>query len=141
MEAEAAIHGDRVFHHRFDCIEAHTFVADRAGFGDQAVGHGAAEPLAAKLRTDVEPLHLADFGMQFMQSAAAGELDFIFHQQQTASGRRIVSGEGGEFGVEILKAEAEAQRFCVFEEEHAGLRDLGRRGGLEDGYGRHLRIM
>ncbi len=55
----------------------------------------------------------------------------IFGQQKAAFWRGVVAGEAGEFFVEVLKAEAEAEGLRVFEEEFAGLGDLGRRIQLE----------
>jgi hypothetical protein len=60
-----------------------------------------------------------------MQCDAAGELAFILGQQQAAFGRSIATWEIGEFSVEVLKSEAEAEGLGVFDEEFAGLGELG----------------
>ena len=93
-------------------------------------GERAAQSFAAKLRAQVEALHFADAGLKFVQGDAACELPFVRCQQKAAFGRSVVAGKAGEFLVEVLKAEAEAEGLRVFEEEFAGLGDLGRRFGL-----------
>jgi hypothetical protein len=51
-----------------------------------------------------------------MERNAAGELAFIFHQQQAALRRSVVTRKSGKFLVEVLKAEAEAQGLRVLQE-------------------------
>ena len=126
LETDSAVHRDRIFHDGFDGVEAHALVADLAGFGDDAVGQESAQSLAAELRAQIEALHLADLRFELVQSDAARELAFVFGEQQAAFGWSIVAGEFGEFLVEVLEAEAEAEGLRVFEEEFAGLGDLGR---------------
>jgi hypothetical protein len=65
-----------------------------------------------------------------VQGNAARELVFVVCQQKAALGRSIVAGETGEFFVEVLKAEAEAEGLRVLEEKIAGLRDLNGGFGL-----------
>jgi hypothetical protein len=55
---------------------------------------------------------------------------FVFGQQQATGGRSVVAGQIGEFLIEVLEAQAEAEGLGVFEEEFAGLGDLLRRFGL-----------
>jgi hypothetical protein len=47
-------------------------------------------------------------------------------------GRCIVARKSGKFFIEVLKAQAEAERLRVFEKEFAGLSELGRRFGRKD---------
>jgi hypothetical protein len=82
------------------------------------------------LRTQIEALHFADGGIEGMQGDAAGELAFAVGKQKAASGRRVIAGKAGEFLVEILEAETEAEGLGVFEEEFAGLGESGRGFGL-----------
>jgi hypothetical protein len=41
-ESETAIHCDRIFHDGLNGVETHALITDRAGFGDDAIGEGAA---------------------------------------------------------------------------------------------------
>jgi hypothetical protein len=67
-----------------------------------------------------------------VQRDASGELAIIGRQQQAPCGRRVISGESGEFLIEALEAQAEAKRLGVFEKEFAHLRDVGGRFRLCD---------
>jgi hypothetical protein len=60
-----------------------------------------------------------------MKGGAAGELAIVFCKEEATVGRGVVSGEACQFFVETLEAQAEAERFAVYEEEFAGLGDLG----------------
>jgi hypothetical protein len=64
-------------------------------------------------------------GSSLCRGYAAGELAFVFGQQQAAFRRGVIAGKAGEFFVEVLKAQAETEGLGVFEEELASLRDLG----------------
>ncbi|SPE24501.1 hypothetical protein SBA7_1030018 [Candidatus Sulfotelmatobacter sp. SbA7] len=66
-----------------------------------------------------------------MQGHTASQLTLEFSQQKTATGRRVVAGQSCKFLIEVLKAEAEAQRLGVFEKKFAGLGDLGRSRRLQ----------
>ena len=77
LESDFAVHGDSVFHHRADGIETHAMVANLAGFRDDRVGEDATEPLTTKFRAQVEALHLADAGFEFVESYASADLIFI----------------------------------------------------------------
>src|SRR5580700_7991828 len=59
LEPQLAIHRHCIFHHGSDGIETHALIADRAGVSYQALHDGSSDSLAAKLRTEVEALHLA----------------------------------------------------------------------------------
>ena len=126
-EAEFAVHRDRVFHDWFDGIEPHALVSDLAGFGDDAIRQSSAQAFAAKLRAQVEALHFTDTRIQFVEGDAARELAVVVGKEKAAIGRGVVSGEICKLFVEALKAEAESQGLRVFQEEFAGLGDLGRR--------------
>src|SRR5271166_1132417 len=73
-EAEFAVHGDRVFHHGLDGVEAHPLISDVAGFGDDAVGKNTADSFAAKCGPEIEPLHFANARLEFVQRDASREL-------------------------------------------------------------------
>ena len=75
----------------------------------------APQPFAAKFRAQVQTLHLADAVFKFMQRNASGELAIVFGQQQPSLGRSVVAGKSGQFLIEILKAQAEAQGLRVLE--------------------------
>ena len=62
-----------------------------------------------------------------MQRNTTRQLTPVLGNQQPAIGRSIVSGKAGEFLLEALKAQAEAERFSVLEKKLTRLRDLGRR--------------
>src|ERR1700687_2581288 len=130
LEANLAIHRDRIFHPRFDGVEADALIADPAGLCDDLVCESAAQSFAAKLRTQVEALHLADLRFERVQSDASGELVFAGCEQKPALGRSVVTGETGQFFVEVLKAKAEAEGLRVLQEEFPGLRDLDGGFGL-----------
>jgi hypothetical protein len=59
-----------------------------------------------------------------VQSHASSQFAFIQSEQQAAIGWRIVTWKSGQFLIEILEAQAEAERLRIFEEKFAGLRDL-----------------
>src|ERR1700686_4624846 len=124
LEANLAIHRDRVFHPRFDGVEADVLIADLAGLSDDLVCESAAQSFATKLRTQIEALHLANLRFERVQGDAACELVFVGGEQKPTFGRSVVSGETGQFFVEVLKAKAEAEGLRVLEEEFAGLDDL-----------------
>src|ERR1700686_1782681 len=130
LEANLAIHRDRIFHPRFDGVEADALIADLASLGDDLVCESAAQSFAAKLRTQVEALHLADLRFERVQGDAARELVFVGGEQKPAFGRSVGPGETGQFFVEVLKAEAEAEGLRVLEEQFPGLRDLNGGFGL-----------
>ena len=69
---------------------------------------------------------------QFVQRHASGELVLVFGQQQSAVRRDVVARKIRQFLIEVLEAEAEAERSRVFEEKFAGLRDLRGRLGLQE---------
>ena len=71
---QLAIQGDCIFHYGLDGVEAHSLVADLARLGDDALGQGASEALAAKLRTQIQPLHFAGARLQLVEGDAGGEL-------------------------------------------------------------------
>lgn len=54
-----------------------------------------------------------------MERDAADGLGFMIGEEQAAFWQRVLAGEIGEFLVETLEAEAEAQGLGVFEEEFA----------------------
>src|SRR5271169_2504098 len=93
LEPKLAIHGHRIFHHRPDGVKADRRVLSPARLGDDALGQGAAQSLAAKLRTQVETLHFADAGAERVQGNAARELAVEFGQQQAATGWSVVAGK------------------------------------------------
>src|SRR5271167_2290865 len=124
LKTDFTVHRHRIFHYRFDGVEAHALVAHLAGFRNDAVRERTAQALATKRGTQVEALHFTDSGFEFMESNASGQLGFILCQQKAAVGRGVVAGEAIEFLVEVLKAEAEAEGLRVFEEEFAGFGDL-----------------
>ncbi len=99
---------------------------DAAGFGNHRFRQNASQAPAAKLRAEIEPLHFADSRLQSMQRHATCQLAPIRREQQPAVGRSVISGEAGEFLVETLKAQTEAERLCVLQKEFAGLFNLGR---------------
>jgi hypothetical protein len=53
-------------------------------------------------------------------------------QQKPAAGWSVVTGQGCEFLVEALEAEAEPERGCVFQEEFARSGDISRGLRLDD---------
>ncbi len=116
MEADSAVHDDRISHHGFDGVEADAIVADLARFGDDAIRQDAAQPLAAKLRAQVEALHLTDAQLEFVQSDAACEVSFTLGEEQAAFRWSIVTRKSGELLVEILEAQAEPEGLRVLEE-------------------------
>jgi hypothetical protein len=61
-----------------------------------------------------------------MQRDATGQLVSIPGQQKTSVGRGVISGQSGEFLVETLKAQTEAEGLCVLEKKLAGLFNLCR---------------
>src|SRR5207237_5850802 len=84
----------------------------------------APQAVAHEVGAKVEPLHLADFGLQLVQSQASCQLAFIQSEQQAAIGWLVVARKPGQFLIEILEAQAETKRTGVFEKEFADLRDL-----------------
>lgn len=59
-----------------------------------------------------------------MQRNAAYRFAINFREEQPASRRRVIARKRGEFAIEVLKAQTEAERLCVLEKEFAGLRNL-----------------
>src|SRR5215469_2718701 len=133
LESELAVHGDGIFHDGLDGVEAHAAVADLAGLGEDAVGEDASQALTPELRTEVETLHLADVGVEFVQGDAGRQLSFIFSEQKAPVGRGVVTREMRKFGFEILEAEAEAQGLRIFQKKFTGLGDVvGGRSLMKD---------
>jgi hypothetical protein len=62
-----------------------------------------------------------------MQSNTTSGLAVVSCENQPTARRGVVSGKAGEFLIEALKAQAEAERLSIFKEELADLRYLGRR--------------
>jgi hypothetical protein len=60
------------------------------------------------------------------------QLAFVLRQQQPPFRMSVVTGQAGDFLVEILKTQAEAEGLRVFEEEFASQSDLGGRFGLRE---------
>ena len=57
---------------------------------------------------------------------------FICRKQQAACWRGVVAGQAGEFLIEVLEAEAEAEGLRVFQKQLAGLGDLRGRLCMSD---------
>ena len=125
-EAHFAIYRHRVLHYGFDSIEAYSPIGDLTRFSDDPIRERASQAFSAKLRTQIETLHLTAVAVEFVERNASCELAFILSEQQASSRRRVVAGEVGEFLIEILKAQTEAERLCIFQEKFASLGDLPR---------------
>src|SRR5207302_6428363 len=126
-------HRNRVFHYRFDRVQAHALVANGTSFGNDLFRQRSAQPLAPKLRAQVKALHLTNLRLQAMQGYASGKSAVVLCEQQTAIGRGVVSRKADEFLIETLEAQAEAKRLCVFEKELACLSDVVCRFYLHQG--------
>lgn len=141
FEAQAAIHGDCIFHYRLDGVEAHVPVAHLACDGDEMLGDGAPQSFAAKGGAQVEALHFANARRQLVERNATGRRGIAFDQQQTTVGRSIVAGQACQFLVKVLKAQGEAEGRGILEEELAHLHNLSGRAGGSECQGFHLDIM
>src|SRR3989442_1070982 len=80
------------------------------------------EVQAAKLRSDIKPLHFADALFNLPQRHTSGDLVFVERDEQTPARRRVIAGKIGQLFIEILKAQVDAQRRGVFSEKLARLR-------------------
>src|SRR5260370_7070483 len=58
---------DRILHFRFNRIQTHALITDRARLGDHALRQYPAPARAAIVRPHVKPLHFADAGFKFAQ--------------------------------------------------------------------------
>ena len=99
-----AIHGDCIFHHWLDRVEAHSLVANLPSFADDIFCQHASQAFAPEFGPKIEALHLADFGLQLVQSHASCQLAFIQSEPQAAIGWLVVARKPGQFLVEILEA-------------------------------------
>ena len=95
-----------------------------AGLRDHGFRQRASHASAAKLRTKIKPLHLADFRVQFVQRDTTSQLAAILRQQQPAGRRGVIPGKPGKFLIETLKAQTEAERLRVLEKKLTGLINL-----------------
>src|SRR5207253_4164115 len=93
-------------------------------FADDIFCQHAPQAFAPEFGPKIQALHLADFGLQLVQSHASCQLAFIQSEPQAAIGWLVVARKPGQFLVEILEAQAEAKRAGVFEKKLADLRDL-----------------
>ena len=86
---------------------------------------------APELRTHMEVFHFTYTLLEFSQGYAARTPFTNKGKQYAAVGRGIFARHILQFLVEILKAEAEFQRFGIFAKEHDGLSVVIGRLGLE----------
>lgn len=90
-KAKLPIESDGIAHHRLNRVKAQSFVAYFAGVCNYAFRKNSAQALAAELRTNIEPLHLADLILEFVEGYAAGELRAMSGEQQTSARRSVVA--------------------------------------------------
>src|SRR5581483_536701 len=103
---QLSVYRDRLAHPVLNRVEAQASVPDFPRFRDDALGQDSAQPLASKLRANVQPLHLTDVPIEGMQSHASGRLTLCGREQQTTLRRSVVARQPRELPVEALKAEA-----------------------------------
>jgi len=126
METQTAIHSDGILHDWFDSIKTHAAIADPASFGNEMFSNGTAQASTPECGNKVEALHFADVGFEFAERDAAGELTLEFRQEQPAARRGVLSGQCGEFLIEILETQTEPERVGIIKEELPDARNLGR---------------
>src|SRR5437868_5162724 len=88
-EAERAIHPNGLVHLTGQRVQTHPFVTKRARLFNYFQGEGAPPTLPAKLRPDVQTLHLACAITNLSQSHAPGNFFFSQRQKQSSTGRSI----------------------------------------------------
>jgi MazG family protein len=120
MEADGAVECDR-FRHARERVEADARVPAGARFRDEGGGEAPPEAGAARLRTDVEALGLADVGTEGPQRRAAHRTAAVAGEQQPASRRGVVARKAGQLGLEALEAEVDAERVRVLAEQRPDL--------------------
>jgi len=97
------------------------------------LGENAAQSFAAKEGPDIQAFHFAYAGRERPHGDATGELAFVFGEKQAPVRWRVVTRQASQFLIEILKTQAEAKGFGVFEEQFASQDDLlGRRCRNDD---------
>src|SRR5205085_6910451 len=96
-----------------------------AGRVDDSARQQPAEAATALLRPYVEPFHFARPVAQRAHRHASSGPAVHARDEQPAGGPCIRAGKLRELAVEALEAEVDAERGLVFEEELAGLLDLG----------------
>src|SRR5947207_7045930 len=92
-----------------------------------ALGQSFAQALAAKLRANVKPLHLAGIVLNLVQSHTSCGLTIESCQQQASIRRRVVARQSRELLIEALEAKTEPERLRVFEKQFTNGCDLLRR--------------
>src|SRR5690242_2791850 len=94
------------------------------GLGDETIDQHTPESAATKLRTNIEPLHLAHARLQRPERDASRGLVVIAREQKTALWRGVHRGEIGQLLGETLKAEIDVEGGSVLLEQTPGLLDL-----------------
>ena len=103
-------------------VEAHPLKITGSGLDDDSLGQRASDPVAAKLRADVQALHLAHSQFYGVQSHAACQ----FAVPMRGEDRVVVAGQRGDLALEVLEGEVDLERAGVFEEEFPHRSDVDR---------------
>src|SRR5581483_5835711 len=100
-------------------------VADSFATHDNCLGEVPADAAAARLGTDVKPLHLARLRVEFSQRDTADGARTSARQQNAAVRRRVTAGQALQLRGEILEIEVEVERPRVILEKSSGRVDIG----------------
>src|SRR5439155_7650789 len=77
FETKMEIHGDCIFHHWLDRVEAHSLVANLPSFADDIFCQHASQAFAPEFGPKIEAFHLADFAVQLVKGHASSQLAFV----------------------------------------------------------------
>src|SRR2546425_245096 len=124
FKAQGTIHRNRLVHLARQCVESQPRVAQIASSFNNRLGQCTSQTLAAKLRSHIQPLHLANSFTNLSQRNATCYL-IVFHcQEQTSVRWRVVPRKLGQLLIEVLEAEIESEPRSVLFKEPACLLNL-----------------
>src|SRR5262249_3465587 len=112
LETQGAVQGNRLCHGR-ECVEPHFLVPKAAGLGDNLLGQSLTELPSSKLGPQVEPLHLTYGVAELAEGHAPGWSAALPSQEQATVRGRVIARQGGQLLLEVLEAQAYAQRSFI----------------------------
>ena len=116
-KSQLPVQTNRGLHFRLNRVEPQLLVSHAARLGDDPLRQLPAEAAAAKLRSNVKAFHLRYPGRKLVQRHAACGLGQEKGDHESAIRGAVVAGKISELAIEILEAQAEAERPRVFEKQ------------------------
>ena len=110
--------------HCWQGVQTHAPIADRACFGDGALGEHAADAMRPERGAHKQTLHLARVvSRQWPKRNASGDDTVGTGQQQPTAGRCVLSWQVCQLILEVLESKVDAESRLVLLEQDSGLCD------------------